>query len=112
MNRKTYNVKAYPELALICLIVIATKLNHPFDSIIRIPESDSDPTTTKIDWSEWREIMSEKGSVGLKRGEEIKATDVDVSSMNAKKMDDYLDWYQKTWLDDRDPKSMHQRNLT
>ena len=105
-------MKAYPELALICLIVIATKLNHPFDSIIRIPESDSDPTTTKIDWSEWREIMSEKGSVGLKRGEEIKATDVDVSSMNAKKMDDYLDWYQKTWLDDRDPKSPYQRNLT
>ena len=104
-------MKAYPELGLICLIVIATKLSHPFDTVVRVPESDSDPTTVKVDWPEWRKILSEKPSAGLKRGEEIKVTDMDVSGMNAKKMDDYLDWYQRTLLDDRDPKSTHQRYL-
>jgi len=49
--------------------------------------------------------MRERSSEGLKRGDEIKLTDVDVFDMSAKKMDDYLDWYQRTWIDDRDAKS-------
>lgn len=90
------------------LIVIATKLCHPFDDILRIPGSGSDPAAVTINWSKWLEIMVEKPAIGLKRGEEIKVTDADVWSMNGKKMDDYLDWYQRTWLDDRNPKVAEQ----
>jgi RNA polymerase I-specific transcription initiation factor RRN7 len=49
--------------------------------------------------------MAEAPSKGLKRGEEIRITDSDVMNMSGKQMDDYLDWYQQTWVDDRDPKS-------
>ena len=50
--------------------------------------------------------MSQVPSEGLKQGDEIKVTDADVLGMSEKKIDDYLDWYQRTWIDDRDPKSM------
>lgn len=89
-----------------CLIVIATKLSQPFDDIVRHPEDDNDPTTVKIDWAKWGEIMTEKKSSGLRRGEEIKITDSDVIGMSDRKIDDYLNWYQRTWTDDKDPKSM------
>ncbi|PSS25675.1 hypothetical protein M430DRAFT_48107 [Amorphotheca resinae ATCC 22711] len=94
----------YPEIQLMSLIVVATKLSHPFDDIVRYPEDDSDPTIVKIDWSKWQDIMIEKSPAGLKRGEEIKVTDEDVLTMSGKKLDDYLDWYQRTWIDSRAPK--------
>ncbi len=106
-HKRGFVVSSYPEIQLICLVVIATKLGHPFDSIPRIPEKASDSATVRINWSEWRRIMAESPPRGLKRGEEIYITDKDVMTLNAKKIDDYLDWYQRTWIDDRDPKSMH-----
>jgi len=87
------------------LIVIATKLSHPFDDLERIPQSETDPTTVKVDWARWRKIMAEAPTKGLNRGEEIKVTEADVMKMSGNKMDDYLDWYQRTWIDDRNPKS-------
>lgn len=102
---KSHGVSAYPEVQMISLIVIATKLSHPFDDIDRTPESDEDPSIVKIDWSKWVRTMRERPRRGLDRGEEVKVTDTDVWNMNAKKIDDYLDWYQRTWIDDRDPKS-------
>ncbi len=105
--KRAPSVAAYPEVRLISLIVVATKLGHPLDDITRIPENDIDPTIVKIDWTKWREIMMNSPSRGLKRGDEITVTDVDVMDMNGKKMDDYLDWYQRTWIDDRAPKSTY-----
>jgi RNA polymerase I-specific transcription initiation factor RRN7 len=96
---------SYPEIQLISLIVVATKLGHPFDDVVRHPESESDPTTVKMDWSQWREIMVDKPQEGLKRGDEIQVEDADVASMTEKQMDHYLDWYQRTWVDSTDPKS-------
>jgi RNA polymerase I-specific transcription initiation factor RRN7 len=90
---------------LISLIVVATKLSHPFDDITRIPESDVDPTTVKIDWKIWNEIMADAPLTGLKRGDEMTITDETVMGMDGKKIDDYLDWYQRIWIDDRDSKS-------
>lgn len=96
---------------MMSLIIIAVKLSHPFDDIDRIPETDADPTILKIDWPKWIRTMEERPSRGLKRGEEVKVIDADVWTMNAKKIDDYLDWYQRTWVDDRDPKSMYPNLL-
>ena len=100
-----------PETQLMSLIVIATNLCHPFDDVVRFPENESDPTTVKIDWEKWRQGMIEKPMDKLRRGEEIKVTDADVYNMSGKEMDDYLDWYQRTWVDDRDQKSMNPRRL-
>lgn len=48
--------------------------------------------------------MSEEPSGGLKRGDEIKITDADVFKMTGAQMDDWMNWYHKTWIDDRDHK--------
>ena len=92
------------------LIVVATKLSQPFDSIARYSERDSDPSTLQINWAKWAQAVAEPPSDGLKRGQEIHVTDTDVFGMTEKQMDDYLDSYQRTWIDDRDAKSMYFRS--
>jgi len=88
-----------------CLIVVATKLCQPFDDIERHPTDDADPTIVKIDWAKWGEVMAEEEVVGIRRGEEVRVTDEDVFGMSEVEMDGYLDWFQRTWVDDRPAKS-------
>ncbi|KAJ5052078.1 uncharacterized protein L3040_001838 [Drepanopeziza brunnea f. sp. 'multigermtubi'] len=104
-RRKSYRFNAYPEIQLASLVVIATKLAHPFDNITRAPESYSDPSAVRIDWARWtKATATNEPQKGFKRGDEIMVTDTDVWNMNAEKLDDYLDWYQNTWIDDREQK--------
>ncbi|KAG9243177.1 60S ribosomal protein L40 [Calycina marina] len=91
--------------ALMCLIVIATKLSQPFDDTERIPESEADLSTVRLDWKRWRDAMQEQPVAGLRRGEEIHVTDLDVLDLSGEAMDDYMDWYQRIFLDDRPPKA-------
>ncbi|KIN08406.1 hypothetical protein OIDMADRAFT_100192 [Oidiodendron maius Zn] len=100
---RAFNI-SYPEIQLISLVVVATKLSHPFDDIVRVPENESDPTTVKVDWRKWREIMVDKSPEGLRRGDEIHVDDTDVASMTEKQIDDYLGWYQRTWIDSAEPR--------
>jgi RNA polymerase I-specific transcription initiation factor RRN7 len=93
-------VTAYPENQIISLVVIATKLSQPFDDIRRVPASVTDPTTLAVDWEIWLDVMQETPSEGLQRGEEMKIDEQDVLKMDGRKLDDYLDWFQKTWVDD------------
>jgi len=89
------------------LIVIAVKLSQPFDDIVRTPENESDVTVTKIDWRKWKQTMAKKQKKkGLEKGEEIKVTDKDVIDMEKDKIDDYLDWYQRVWVDEDKPDKM------
>lgn len=99
-----HGITAYPEVQIVSLTVIATKLCHPFDDILRVPESLTDSSALKIDWARWRDIMREKPVNGFRKGEQVEVTDADVFQMSEKKLDEYLDWYQRTWIDDRDPK--------
>jgi RNA polymerase I-specific transcription initiation factor RRN7 len=98
----------YPEVQVIALIMIATKLCYPFDNIPRLPETFDDPATIKLDWSKWQEIVRDPAVEGFSKGEQAKVEDKDVLSMSEKKLDEYLDWYQRTWIDDRDPKISQQ----
>ncbi|KAI6710468.1 hypothetical protein JHW43_007006 [Diplocarpon mali] len=59
----------------------------------------------KIDWGKWMKATTSESPEGFVKGEEIRAQDSDVWNMNADKLDDYMDWYQNTWIDDRNPKS-------
>ncbi|KAH8659085.1 hypothetical protein BGZ60DRAFT_414514 [Tricladium varicosporioides] len=104
LHSRTLEALAYPEIRLISMIIVAVKLSHPFDDIERRPETDSDPTILKIDWERWRNIMTERPSKPLKKGEELNITDTDVFNMSSEQMDEYLEWYQRTWIDDREPK--------
>ena len=88
------------------LIIIATKLSQPFDEVDRYPKSDSDPSVLQIDWTKWAQIMAEVPVAGLRRGQEICMADTDVQSMTGRAIDEYLDWHQRNWIDDRESKSM------
>lgn len=99
----------YPEIQLMSLLVIATKILFPFDgtTVKRYPKRPNDPTTLRLKWPAWLEAkvryeqaldeMHEPG--GLKPGSEITITDRDVFSMTDQQLDQYMDWYQRTWID-------------
>ena len=110
-QKRLNGLQPYPEIQLMSLIVIATKLSQPFDDIVRHPQSDVDPTIMKIQWSKWRDIMAESSSGGV-HGENIIVRDEDVFGMSEKKMDDYMDWFQRTWIDDRESKGLLVRSST
>lgn len=99
---QTIRASTHPEAKIAALIVIATKLSHPFDGIVRIPR---DAPSLTMNWSAWKDAMAEKKTDGLKRGQEIHVTDRDVLSMSGDQLDDYLNWYQQMWIDGTEPKS-------
>jgi RNA polymerase I-specific transcription initiation factor RRN7 len=109
-NKRFYGTAGYPEFQLMSLVVIATKLSQPFDDVVRPPENDLDPSATKIDWIKWRDIMTEHADETLRRGDELSVVDSDVLNMSGKQMDEWMTWYHKTWIDDRDQKSMRPEN--
>ncbi|RKF56304.1 RNA polymerase I-specific transcription initiation factor rrn7 [Golovinomyces cichoracearum] len=92
---------SYPEIQLIGLIVIATKLSQPHDDITREPESELHPTLIKINWKKWVKTMA---NGRLEREAEISLNETDIWTMNDRRLDLYLDWFQEIMLDDRDPK--------
>lgn len=98
----------YPEAQLISLVVTATKLLFPFDShtIKRYPKDPNDPTTLRMNWSAWVEAKANfdntasaaDSSNSLRPGSEIHVTDNDIFEMTNHQLDQYMDWYQRTWI--------------
>ncbi|KAL5339356.1 hypothetical protein BJX70DRAFT_364109 [Aspergillus crustosus] len=93
-----------PELQLITLVVIATKLLFPFDDIQRHPSSTQEPTVQAIDWGSWKEVQKDfdrrdtsAGRIG--KGKEILVKEDDVLDMTPDQLDEYMDWYETSWLD-------------
>lgn len=105
---------SYPEAQIISLIVVATKLLYPFDSatVSRHPKSPNDLATLRMDWAAWLAAKKEmenslstsqsdattSAADSLKPGTEMSITDADALSMTDAQLDQYLDWYQRTWL--------------
>lgn len=97
-----------PEVLLVSLIVVSTKLLYSLDNVERPPISQEDPRRTKVDWKEWQKIVT--GEPAEKRtrltpGEEYKVTADDTLNMDKTKLDDYMDWFERMWLCDGEPKS-------
>ena len=60
-----------------------------------------------INWDIWHDAQKDHDAGtdadgGLARDMAINMTEQDVFTMSAPRMDDYLDWYEKTWIDDED----------
>ncbi|KAL9581434.1 MAG: hypothetical protein Q9212_003898 [Teloschistes hypoglaucus] len=103
--RPYYRISSAPEVALMALLVITVKLYHPFDSIDRHPRSLTEPGTLGIDWNRWSEVQKDydaRDTAGgeLGRGNEIKVTETDVFNLSGDQVDEYLDWFEKTWVDE------------
>ncbi|KAI5926212.1 hypothetical protein F4810DRAFT_707824 [Camillea tinctor] len=102
-----------PEVLLVTLVVVSAKLLYSLDGVERPPRNHTDPRIVQIDWAKWQEAMNrkeeeEKGpreQRHLVRGEEYKVTPNDVLTMDETKMDDFMDWFEKMWIGDGDPKT-------
>ncbi|KAI1172720.1 hypothetical protein F4777DRAFT_493012 [Nemania sp. FL0916] len=105
----------HPEVLLASLVVVSAKLLYPLDGVERPPADLQDPRRTKIDWKEWQTIVAGKSVTkrgGLIRGEEYKVTPDDTLNMGKAGLDDYMDWFEKMWLHDGEPKTPERvRNL-
>lgn len=94
-----------PEIQLVSILVIAVKLYHPFDSSIRHVRSLADPAALTIDWKSWVDVQSSfkkhaTGGTHLERGTEISVTEKDVMNMTGEQLDEYMDWYERTFVDE------------
>ena len=98
-------VSNFPEILLVSLIVVVVKLYYPLDKIDRSVESLKHPATLSIDWSSWVDAKMQQEShlkegEHLRRGTEINVTESDVMNMSGEQLEDYLDWYERTWVYD------------
>ncbi|KAH8428055.1 uncharacterized protein LDX57_005760 [Aspergillus melleus] len=86
------------------LIVISTKLHFPFDDIKRYPSSAQEPTTQTINWNAWAQAQKqfdrhETSGGKLGKGNEIQVKEDKVFDMTPSQLDEYMDWYENSWLD-------------
>ncbi|KAF7130954.1 hypothetical protein CNMCM5793_003889 [Aspergillus hiratsukae] len=93
-----------PEVQLITLIVISTKLFFPFDDIKRYPLSTREPSAQVLDWKLWAQVQRhfdrrETAGGRIGKGNEILVTEKDVFNMTQAQLDEYMDWYETSWLD-------------
>ncbi len=105
---------AHPEIQLVSLLVIAVKLYHPFDSQPRYSRTLSEFGTLVIDWDVWCKSQTEYAarhtSAGkLGRGNEINVNENDVMAMSGEQLDEYLDWYEKTWIKEESQEPQSRR---
>lgn len=97
-----------PEVLLMALVVVATKLFHPLDGVERPPASHEDPRVTQIDWEQWKQSREENPELvhRLRRGTEHTVTADKALTMDKLKLDDFMDFYERIFLNhDADAKS-------
>lgn len=98
-------ISSLPEIRLVSLLIIAVKLYHPFDSLPKYAKSLTESGVLTMDWGVWIQAQKNNGSHStiegrLACGNEIAVTEEDVFSMSGRQLDEYLDWYEKTWIDE------------
>lgn len=100
-------VLRYPEVQLMGLLVVSTKLFFPIDDIDRHPVAASDLSALKMDWAEWvsthtaahetdeSEIQGHNkvDTPGLTFPEAFNISESDCLAMGDEGLDRYMDWY-------------------
>ncbi|KAG5217557.1 RNA polymerase I-specific transcription initiation factor [Trichophyton interdigitale] len=99
-----------PEVQLMCLVIVATKLLFPFDNVKRYPWALNDPSIQVIDWEKWAEAQSAFDRRGISQGfltngAAMQATEMDAMEMTQQQLDEYMDWYDRLWVADKDAKA-------
>ncbi|OCK83517.1 RNA polymerase I-specific transcription initiation factor Rrn7 [Lepidopterella palustris CBS 459.81] len=94
-----------PDVQLVSLIVISVKLIYPFDDICRYPASASEPAAIMMDWDAWEKAtgdfkMATEVPGKLKAEELMELQEKDVFLMSGDQLDQYLNWYRDTWVDE------------
>lgn len=89
-----------------CLIY-CVKLFYPFDGPQPFPKTTSEPVAIAIDWKHWYSAFSHSARDQQNSAKEynfeelINLQEKDVFSMSGDQLDQYLDWYQDTILDEQ-----------
>lgn len=92
----------YPELQILCILILTVKLVHPFDGTARSPYSDNEAASLRVDWRKWNRARSRGEMTQVQRNEAlVNSTEGDVTEMDGDEMDEYLDWFQATWISDQ-----------
>jgi RNA polymerase I-specific transcription initiation factor RRN7 len=101
-----------PELKLVALVVIVVKLFYPFNSLNRHPSREEDPTVAVINWDIWLKSKSDRDQItkdsNLSYEEAANTTENEVFHMSDRKVDQYLDWFGKTWATQLDDLERHR----
>lgn len=97
----------YPEIQIMTLIVISTKLLQPLDGVTRRAETIEDQAVTKVDWPTWQEAVS-NGNEQPKLDKFAELNEDDVFTMSEEKLDSYLNWYQRSMLTNKEDKLSKQ----
>lgn len=87
----------YPEVRLMALLVVSTKLLFPTDDIKRDPTTPHDLSALQMDWVAWESTQANNTNEGqpLRHSEAFNRTDLDCLTMDDEQLDRYLDWYQE-----------------
>lgn len=89
----------YPEVQLMALVLVATKLLFPMDNIERKPFKPSDLYTLSLDWKVWAKLhesgtSSPDEQLDLGFQEAFRFDESDCMAASDQKLDAYLDWYE------------------
>ena len=81
------------------------KFYHPFDESTRHVRSLADPAALTVDWAVWVDTQSSHNvrvadEPHLERGSEINVTEKDIMNMQGEQLDEYMDWYERTYVDE------------
>lgn len=72
---------ANPDVLLVALLIVATKILYPFDHVHRAPWAETDPTRLRMDWGKWNAEFSQhqqpKESVSKKNVWDMGAEEMD-----------------------------------
>ncbi|QDS70646.1 hypothetical protein FKW77_000904 [Venturia effusa] len=104
-QRKKLRIVDFPESQLISTIIVAVKLLYPFDGTKRYPHSAEDPSSVVLNWGAWVRARSEYEDHVLNAGklsyeDAAKVSEMDLLKMSDSMIDDYLDYFDKTWTVD------------
>nr|POE94588.1 rna polymerase i-specific transcription initiation factor rrn7 [Quercus suber] len=85
-----------PEVRLMVLLMMATKLLFPLDNMQRYPSSASDLSALRMDWTIWVSAfnMSESGELQRNFAANLNTSPSQIQTLSEKRLDDYLDWYE------------------
>lgn len=105
-GNKRIGIRHLPEAQFLGCFMVCIKLLYPLDDERRIPKSSSEPTTTGMDWDHWCTQMAASTALQPEEKEPfttdelMKIQEKDVFSMPSDRLDQYLDFYADTFLDE------------
>ncbi|KAI7119099.1 hypothetical protein KC352_g33403 [Hortaea werneckii] len=97
--KRNETVLQYPEVHLMAVVVVATKLLFPFDDIKRYPGSASDLSALSLKWSAWVDLHSQsqedpKPSGTLSYEQSMSFSQLDAAQAAGERLDEYMDWFE------------------